>query len=75
MIIYLDKQYGLNGETIKFFPYCKDKVEEGHYIVHGDYILACKKENEFNLVTDNPNDSILGEILLNNEWKIKKYEK
>ena len=74
MRIYLDKQYGLNGDTIKFVPYCKDKVEKGHYIEHGDYILACIDENKFTLVTNNPNDFIFGSDLLNNEWKIKRLD-
>ena len=72
MRIYLDKQYGLNFEKIKFVPYCQEEIELYTYIQYDKYILGCINKNEFTLVTDNPNDSILGEILLNNEWKIKK---
>jgi len=74
MIIYLDKQYGLNASTIEFIPYCKDEIEVANTITCEDYSLTCIGKNQFKLLTNNPNDSILGEILLNNEWKKKKYE-
>jgi hypothetical protein len=74
MRIYLDKQYGLNFEKIKFVPYCKDEIEVPQTITWNKYSLQCIGKNQFKLVTNNPNDSILGSDLLNNEWKIKKYE-
>lgn len=72
MRIYLDKQYGLNFDTIEFVPYCKDEIEIPQTIEWDKYSLQCIGRNQFKLVTDNPNDSILGSDLLNNEWKLWK---
>lgn len=72
MRIYLDKQYGLNKDTIEFTPYCKDEIEISNHIEYGKYILVCIEKGKFQIVTDNPNDSILGSDLLNNEWKLWK---
>ena len=69
MRIYLDKQYGLNSEMIKFTPYCKEEIKIGNYIKYNDYILRQLSPNYFRLLS---HDSILGSDLLNNEWKIKK---
>lgn len=74
MIIYLDKQYGLNSSEINFIPYCQEEIRIGNYIESGDFILRCINKDYFRLITNNPNDFILGSDLLNNEWKIKKYE-
>lgn len=72
MRIYLDKQYGLNRDTIEFVPYCKDEIEISNYIEYDKYTLVCIEKGKFQIVTDNPNDSILGSDLLNNEWKLWK---
>lgn len=72
MRIYLDKQYGLNRDTIEFVPYCKDGIEISNHIEYDKYTLVCIEKGKFQIVTDNPNDSILGSDLLNNEWKLWK---
>ena len=72
MRIYLDKQYGLNKSTIEFVPYCKDEIEVTNTISCNNYDLKCIDKNQFVLVTDDPNLSILGSDLLNNEWKLYK---